>query len=316
MNAVFSVGYNGKLDELKKIIESSNKVKTVMTGGVAGKIGGGRPQYVKSLDVLAKQIEYAHSKGVSFELALNAPCGLKDKSDKNWWNSIQKYIKALEKLDVDSVIVSHPFIIDLVKSYTKMKITVSTICEIMTVRSALYYEKLGADVITPSMNLNMNIKELKLMKKTLTKAILRIMLNEHCLGDCPWRRFHHNHYAHSNTEIDYHVNCKKMYLNNPYLLLTNNAIRPEDMHYYKDITNNFKIVSRLVFIDDILIRIKAYSEGKFKGNYVQLFDLKLSSVFYIPNEQLNGLIQKKWSCSKICNNCNYCQDLFSRIGKK
>ncbi|MFC1460887.1 U32 family peptidase [Verrucomicrobiota bacterium] len=316
MNTTFSVGYSGKLDDLKKIIDASDKVKSVYTGGIAGMIAGGRPQYSESLDALSEQIKFAHSKGVSFDVALNAPCGLKDKSDKDWWRSVKEYLKELEARGVDSVTVSHPFLMNLVKSHTEMQITVSTICEIMTARAALYYEELGGDVIVPSMNVNMNPQELRLMSRVLKRARLQIMVNEHCLGDCPWRRFHHSHYSHSNTEIDYHLNCKRLFLHNPYLLLTNNAIRPEDIHRYEDITNDFKIVGRLAPIDDLVLRVKAYAEQSFDGNFVKLSDSMLARSVDIPNKQLDGLIQKKFSCSRICRECRYCEELFGQVGTR
>ena len=42
MNYQLSVGFNGKKDTLLKIINSSNKVGDVYTGGLSGKIYGGR----------------------------------------------------------------------------------------------------------------------------------------------------------------------------------------------------------------------------------------------------------------------------------
>lgn len=41
MNYQLSVGFNGKKDTLLKIINSSNKVGDVYTGGLSGKIYGG-----------------------------------------------------------------------------------------------------------------------------------------------------------------------------------------------------------------------------------------------------------------------------------
>lgn len=314
MDAILSVGYSGKLADLKQIINASGKVKSVYTGGVAGLIAGGRPQYVDSLDDLQNQIDYAHARGIAFELAINAPCGLHDKSDKTWWHEVKRYLKEIETRGIDSVTVSHPFIMNEVKAHTNMKITVSTICEVMTARAARYYEDLGGNVIVPSMNINMQPGILASIKASLKRAKLRIMVNEHCLGDCPWRRFHHNHYAHSMREIDYHLNCKRMYLRNPFLLLANNVIRPEDIHRYRHITNDFKIVGRLIPPERMLQMIWAYSEEKFDGNFVELCDHLLSRSIFISNEQIKDLIQKKWACSKICDECGYCQKLFERAG--
>jgi collagenase-like PrtC family protease len=314
MDSLFSVGYSGKFDDLKKIIEASAKVRSVSTGGLAGKIPSDRYQYLDSLDVLAEQIDYAHSKGLAFEIVLNAPSGIKSQSDKSWWEGAKKYVKELEALKVDGVIVSHPFIIELVKAQTKLKVTVSTVAEIMTARSGLHYERMGADIIVPSLSISMD--EIRLMKQSLTKARIRIIVNEGGMPDCPWRIFHYNHCAYSDSDIEYHAHCKKALLLSPHLLLTNCAIRPEDLHYYEGITNEFDIVDRLTPIDQLLIRIKAYSEEKFKGNYVQLINSQLSPYIFIPNEELDGLLQRKLSCSKICDKCNYCRDLFNRIGQR
>lgn len=49
MNYQLSVGFNGKKDTLLKIINSSNKVGDVYTGGLSGKIYGGRFHEMKSV---------------------------------------------------------------------------------------------------------------------------------------------------------------------------------------------------------------------------------------------------------------------------
>jgi collagenase-like PrtC family protease len=316
MDLQFNIGFNGRIEDLRVLLDKSDKIGSVYTGGISDKIRGGRPQYIDNLDILSQQVQMAHDRDVSFEIALNAPCGFKEKTDKTWWQAIKQYILDLYHCGVDSIIVSDRFLMGVVKAAAPMKVVASTICEISTVRSALYYEQLGADVIIPSMNVNYEPDILELMAKHLKKARLRIMLNEHCLGDCPWRRFHHNHYAHSHREMDYHLNCKKHFLKNPYLMLTNNAIRPEDVTHYLKITRDFKIVGRLVPIENLLMRIEAYHSGHFEGNFVSLIDAHLSQYWEIPNAGLTDLYQQKKKCNKICETCNFCIQLFNRIGKK
>lgn len=289
MRASFSVGYDGVLADLRRILDCSRKVASVYTGGPAGRIGGGRPQHAKTLAGLAPQIEFAHRRGVSFEIAMNAPCGIPDRTDRVWWRRTRDYVRELAALGVDAVIVSHPFLMDLVKTHTRMRVVASTICEVMNARSARWYERLGADVLIPSMNVNKDLAALRAMRRALKTTRLRIMVNEHCLGDCPWRRFHHAHYAHSDSELDYHANCKRAYLKEPWLLLTNSAVRPEDLGRYEGIADEFKIVGRLTPISDLLLRVKAYSEGRFRGNYVRLLDSKLAAELSIPNQVLDGL---------------------------
>lgn len=310
-----SVGFSGSTEDLEKILNLSEELSSVYTGGLAGKIAGGRPDYLKSLDTIEKNGKLAHAREVKYEIALNAPCGLESKENKSWWEDIIRYLKELEMCGVDYIIASHPFIMQAVKENTDMKVVASTICEAATVRSAMYYESIGADVIIPSMNINYNIEVLEQMRDSLEHASLRIMVNEHCLGDCPWRRFHHNHYAHHNEEFEYHVNCKSMFYKNPYLILTNNYIRPEDIHRYETITNEFKIVGRLKPIDTLVRIIQAYSKEEFKGNSVELTDLGLAKYFSIPNDQLDGLFDKKIRCNKVCKNCGFCMELWDLITK-
>lgn len=309
----FAVGFNGKLNDLEKIINDGLLVESVYSGGLSNKIAGGRPQYAQNLEELKECIDLAHDNGIKYEIALNTPCGLHDKTDKSWWHDVEEYLRALEACGVDRIVASHPFLMTLVKSKTNMEVVVSTICEVTEPRMAKYYEEMGADILIPSMNVNYRIEKLIAIKKSLNNTKLRIMLNEHCLGDCPWRRFHHSHYAHSNYELDYHVNCKKKFLENPYLCLTNNSIRPEDIIHYQKITDNFKIVGRLVPVEQLTERIRAYTSQHYDGNFVRLSDYKLADIINIPNEKLDKLFDTKSKCAFDCENCHYCKKLFEKV---
>ena len=316
----FNVGYSGKLKDLKKILAASPQVKTVYSGGVAGMVGGARPSFVQTLDDLAPQVEFAHKNGAHFDIALNSSVGFPNKYDSKWWEGVTDYLLALEELGVDGIIAAHPVLMRHVKKKTHLQLTVSTVCEVMTARAALQFESLGADVIVPSMNANLNLEQLRLMSKTLKKARLRIMLNERCPGDCIYRRFHFDEYSGITQNQKYrgdqfYLNCHTMYYRTPYILLTNNTIRPEDMHHYTEFTNDFKIVGRMASIEDQIERIKAYAKESFDGNYIQLIISQFTSLIDIPNKALDGLIQKKWACDKICDTCGHCQELFQRVGR-
>ena len=45
----FSVGFNGIVSDLYKIIELNAPIESVYSGGIAGYIAGGRPQYLGCL---------------------------------------------------------------------------------------------------------------------------------------------------------------------------------------------------------------------------------------------------------------------------
>lgn len=309
-----SVGFDGSLESLKQILESSERISSVYTGGLKNFIKGGRSQFIDHIHLLPPLVKYAKSRNVDVTIALNASCGIPEYSNRQWWRNIREYIQELENCGVHSVIVSHPFLMNTIKSNTQLSIVVSTICEINNPQSALYYENMGADVIVPSFNLNMRIQILQIIQSALKHAKLRIMVNEHCLTNCPWRMFHFNHIAHSNDFSDYHFHCKKQFLKEPYKLLTGNVIRPEDLYRYLPITNELKIVGRNIPLNELINRIQAYDSQSYKGNFLDLSDDRsMRNYFYIPNEELNGLWEKKNQCDQICYRCGYCQEKFDQI---
>lgn len=314
MKPVFNVGFSGNKQDLEQLLAAGNQIGSVYTGGLEDMIAGGRPQYCSSLNEIVALVDVAAKKKVTFEVALNSPCGIENTTNHVYWDKIRNYLRDLEGIGVSGIIASHPFIMSEVKANTNMNLTVSTICEIQSCRSAVYYENLGADVLIPSMNCNYNLGLLLHMKEALKKAKIRLMLNEHCLGDCPWRRFHHNHYAHSSDAFDYHLKCKKEYWNNPHLLLTNSVIRPEDIHHYKAITNEFKIIGRQVPIEALVKVIRAYEAECYDGNYIELFDVTMAKKFFINNQSLEQLYDKKSKCMNYCHNCNNCKEMYSHAG--
>jgi len=318
MKPLFNVGFSGGKENLKRILNASERIKSVYTGGIDKIIAGGRPQYCKNLNEIESLVNIAYQKNISLEITLNSPCGIKDTTDHDYWKKIRRYLKDLEDIGVGGIIASHPFIMSEVKENTNMQLTASTICEIQSCRAAIYYESIGADILVPSMNCNYNIDLLLDMKNALKKAKLRLMVNEHCLGDCPWRRFHHNHYAHSDNAFDYHIKCKKVYWNNPHLLLSNSVIRPEDIHHYLHITNEFKIVGRQVPIFALTNVISAYDAECYEGNYIDLFDITMAKKYYINNKSLNKLYENKVKCKNYCHICNKCKELYeiSKINNK
>lgn len=311
MKPVFNVGFSGNKQDLEQLLGASNRIDSVYTGGLEKMIAGGRPQYCSSLNEIEEFVDVASKKNVTFEVALNAPCGIENTTDHIYWKKIRDYLKDLESIGVSGIIASHPFIMSEVKDSTNMQLTASTICEIQSCRSAIYYENIGADVLVPSMNCNYNIDLLSAMKKALKRSRIRLMVNEHCLGDCPWRRFHHNHYAHSSNAFDYHLKCKKVYWNNPHLLLTNSVIRPEDLYHYENITNEFKIVGRQVSTDVLVDVIRAYDAEQYDGNYIDLFDITMAKKYFIDNKSLDQLFYNKSKCRNYCHNCIKCKEIYS-----
>lgn len=317
MNYKLSVGFNGDLELLDKIFEDKdNKIKTLYTGGFLKDVSSGRYQHSedeKSLELLADKI---HEKGAEIAVTLNSPCNVPPLVEREWWDKTKEYLVTLDKIGIDTAIIAHPFLMALAKENTSLEVAASIICDINSVRGALYYENMGADIIVPSSSINYDLVLLKNIKKNLKHAQIKLLVNEACLGNCPWRRFHQNTLAHADRkgyDIDYAMSCTNLYSENPYMMLTNNVVRPEDLSKYEGICDYFKLVGRTTDNDTLLKMIHAYSTSKYNGNLVEIVDKGFSEFINLPNDKLDGLFEQKINCIKNCQNCSKCKTLYKKI---
>lgn len=314
-----SVGFNGDLELLDRIFDDKdNKVGTLYTGGYLKELTSGRYQKSKDLKSLETIVERIHDKKAEVAVTMNSPCNVPPLSEKAWWLKVKEYLKTLERIGVDTAIIAHPFIMNMAKENTNLEVVASIICDINSVRGALYYEDMGADIVVPSSSVNYDLELLRNIKKNLRRAQIKLLVNEACLGNCPWRRFHQNALAHADRkgyDVDYASNCTKMYHDKPYMMLTNNVVRPEDLQRYEGISNFFKLVGRTTDDETLLKMIHAYSTGKYDGNLVEIVDKGFSKFINLPNDQLDGLFEQKENCIKNCQICDQCLTLYKRINR-
>lgn len=319
MEYKLSVGFNGNLDLLEKMYEDKeNKIGTLYTGGYLKEVTSGRYQHSESEQELEKIVKAVHDKNSRLAVTLNSPCNVPPLSEKQWWENVKKYLKHLESIGVDTAIIAHPFIMSLAKENTNLSIVASIICDINTPRGALYYEDMGADVIVPSSSINYDLDQLKKIKSNLKRAKLSLLVNEACLGNCPWRRFHQNSLSHADRrgyDLDYAMSCTNLYEKKPYMMLTNNVVRPEDLKEYEGISDMFKLVGRTTNEETLLKMIHAYSTESYHGNLVEIVDKEFSEFINLPNDQLNSLFEQKANCIKNCQNCSKCKTLYRKLTK-
>lgn len=319
MEYKLSVGFNGDLNLLEKMYDDKeNKIGTLYTGGYLKDVTSGRYQHSASEQELEKIVKAVHDKQSRIAVTLNSPCNVPPLSEKQWWENVKEYLKHLEAIGVDTAIIAHPFIMALAKEHTNLSVAASIICDVNTPRGAMYYENMGADVIVPSSSINYDLEQLKKIKLNLKSAKLALLVNEACLGNCPWRRFHQNALSHADRkgyDLDYAMSCTNLYEQNPYMMLTNNVVRPEDLKEYEGISDMFKLVGRTTDDDTLLKMIHAYSTESYHGNLVEIVDKGFSEFINLPNDQLDELFEQKSNCIKNCQNCSKCKTLYKRINK-
>ncbi len=326
----FSVPYNNNPNGLNEIIklkdEKGDMVQEIYLPPPIKYFTSGRISPDIEMEDFTNLIDLCHKNGLTVNLLLNGQCeGL------GWYksNNVEKVIKFLKflntKHNLKSVTIANPLYLQKIrKSIPKIKITASILGYIGSVQRAMFYENLGADIITLDRDINRNFKILEEIKEA-TVCKLRLMVNEGCLFRCPYRLFHFNLISHWSKKGDipsdrFFFNCYHINKLDPSQILKSHWIRPEDLKKYKKITNFFKISGRTRKTEWLVNVIKAYTEKKWDGNFLDLMDsslneFKKSYKCFIDNRDLDGFLDKVADCDENCLECNYCEDLAEKIVK-
>jgi collagenase-like PrtC family protease len=309
-------------------------------------VGGGRPSFLLqqiSEGDIADYIRKVHEKDMEFSYLLNAPCMNNMEYDPHYHKELLKYLQWISDIGADSVTVSIPFLIQLIKEqFPKLKIRVSTIAHVNSVNRAMLYENLGADEITLDVMINRDFKTLEQIKKAVKCKII-VLLTDGCLYQCPFRHYHYNTLGHASQtyqqfERNYIdtciLNCSIIKFSDPTEVIKARWVRPEDLSHYEAIgIDNFKIAGRRMSTQWITRSVKAFSSRKYDGNLIDIIqgfsmsfggleqkdpNMKLTetigeeskSKLIIDNTQLDGFIDffKKQNCIAMCHDCNYCEE--------
>ena len=307
-------------------------------------VGGGRPYYIlpeASNETVEEYIKTVHDHKMQFSYLLNAPCMNNMEFDQEFYGKLVEYIQWVCDIGSDSVTVSTPFLVQLIKEqFPQLKIRVSTIAHVNSVNRAKFYESLGASEITPDVMINRDFRTLEKIRKALKKSELVLLLTDGCLYQCPFRYYHYNilgHASQTQSNCNYIdiciLNCSAIKFSNPTEIIKCRWIRPEDLSHYEAIgIKNFKIAGRRMSTEWLVRSVKAFSERKYTGNLVDIiegFDISFGNLhqkdpslefrdsiekeqtakLVIDNTKLDGFINffKKQNCIAMCDECDYCE---------
>lgn len=266
-------------------------------------IGGCRNSY--SLPFISRRntrayISQLHKKGIKFNYVINSVCLNNYEWTKSGQKQIREFLAWLVEIGVDSVTVSIPYLLEVIKkNYPSLKVIVSTMSGVDSLGKVKYWEDLGADEITlSSIKLNRNFPLLKKIKQG-ARCKLRLIANECCLYQCPFRSYHAaigSHGAQSQHYlkgflIDYPAlscNYKKLLL--PFELIRSPWIRPEDLQYYEAIgIERIKLVDRTMSAQALISVYNAYVNRSYEGNLLDLFPSAAKSFMFEKPELLQKL---------------------------
>lgn len=268
---------------------------------------------------IKKIIKLCTESGIESNLLLNPTCEGKNTGNKNHADKLIIYLKTLSKMGLSSVTVANPIHISRIKNEVPNLLIHSSVNNfVKTVEHAMYLKELGVDVITIDRDINRDIGLIKEIKNK-TGLKIKILLNEGCLKNCPYRVSHFNMISHGDDN-DYfdELSCKNIYNINLHKALSIPFIRPEDVNHY-GFADYLKLSTRSMQSKKAGFVLAAYLAQKYNGDLLFLLSTKgLFNVFEnIDNSVLskNDFFNNMIKCAKGCNDCGYCKQLIKKAAK-
>ncbi len=270
---------NGFLDAI-----SAYPVKEVFGKLPSDSVGGGRASFTLpplSRKRFERHVEAARSKGIGFNYLLNPACMDNREYTRQGQKEIEALLEYIEDIGIGAVTISLPFLLPIIKKrHPRLKVRVGVYARVDGVAKARFWEEGGADCITlESLSVNRDFRVLESLRRAL-KIELQLIVNANCQLFCPLSGQHMVNLSHASQKghptrgfmIDWCVmKCSYDKLKDPVQYLRSEFIRPEDLGLYINMGyNSFKVLERGAPTPVLIRRVKAYSEGYYDGNLLDL----------------------------------------------
>jgi len=267
-------------------------------------------------------IARARSKGIGFLYTVNASCSANLEFTAEGQRWLAERLGWLVDAGAEGVVLTNPYVVEMVKKrYPELKVSVSSLANVDSMDKALFYERLGVDVIYLPEYVNRDFKLLRAMSRRL-RCELVPLVNLGCLVHCPLRDYHANFISHASESfargcyLDYSIaKCAQLKAQSPVEFMKAPWIRPEDMsHYEKMGLSHFKLGGREKGREWILRAIASYARRSYSGFLndlvIGLDGLQPFGDFpiYLDNRKLDGFIDffAKKDCRLGCEGCSHC----------
>ncbi len=244
--------------------------------------GGGRPSFylpqIAPRDV-ERMVKRCHQNGVEFNYLLNSSSMNNLEFTTEGQKQLAKLLDWLSEICVDSITVSNLFFLRVIKSrYPRFKVRISAHRETDNARKARFWEENGADCIVISeTSTHREFERLQAIRDAVS-VDLSLIVNNWCRQDCAIASNHAVGLSNASRSSKQHfpldycsVYCNAFRLDEPVNYVRANWIRPEDLHLYQAMGySNFKIVERNTPTDLLELRVRAYAQGRYDGNLLDL----------------------------------------------
>lgn len=185
------------------------------------------------------------------------------------------------------------------------------------------------DILTPDREINRDLDLLRAIRKALRKP-LRILANEGCVSECPYRVQHLNRLSHETPPFDsYQLGGVEVFRRDPAAILKSPIIRPEDIHHYEGITDLIKLASRSSTTQQLDLILNAYTTERHTGDLFALMECGCLTTYlegqvtqrpgapagrpaFAASEIPEDFFERVSSCDRLCDDCNYCASIAQR----
>ena len=250
----------------------------------ADRVGGGRASFMLApltTRQFREHVRFAAARGIGFNYLINPACMDNREYTRQGQVELERLLGLIEECGVTGVTVSLPFLLPIIKKrHPRLKVRIGVYARVDSVAKARYWEEQGADCITlESIAVNRNLPLLSAIRGAV-KIDLQLIANSNCLMFCPLSGQHMVNLAHASRKghksrgfmLDYcALRCSGAKLADPINYIRSEFIRPEDLRVYTDLGfDSFKILERGAPTAVMAKRVKAYAEGRFDGNLLEL----------------------------------------------
>ena len=256
-------------------------------------------------DQLADYVKECKKHDIQFNYLIN-PLGMDQyETDPVIGKKIRQFLHDAYDLGIRAFTLNSPLLIKYAKNEFKdIFITLGLYAYPSTIQSLEYWRNCGVDEITLDhcFNRRFDVHKSVLKQYKNTDPHLRVIANNLCLRECPFRLAHGTFVGHSDPNLmsmDYSlINCAYKKVTHPAAILTSEWIRPEDVHYYRELAEetgfkNFslKLVDRTRATPFLVNVVRAYMSESYDGNLLDLVNWPQNKAMaHIPNGKGNGQV--------------------------
>ncbi len=247
-------------------------------------VGGGRASFMLAplgRKEFVRHVRQARSRGIGFNYLLNPACMDNAEFTRRGMSQLERLLGFVEDSGADSVTISLPSLLPFIKKrHPRLRVRVGVFARVDSVAKARFWEEQGADCITlESISVNRDFGALAAIRRAVGIE-LQLIANSNCMMFCPLSGQHMVNLSHASQKshksrgfmIDYcALKCSYERLREPSGYLRSEFIRPEDARLYREMgIDSLKILERGAPTSLMAKRVKAYSEGRFDGNLLEL----------------------------------------------